>query len=252
MRPNLPAWALDPRILQERLLKESRIVAAQPSKEDIEARATVDGLACTRQARDLLRNHSSGYRWKVERHEGCASSSAGRGGVSALACLAQGISTAEVDFMPPIKSAPRYRVTATLAPTMPPTRFDYFDPSQLTDEQYRLFLAHCQPLRPPPPLPEPRPAPAHIPANLAGDHYLGTQHAQQWVRGERALSQWDTAARAQRVAEMQREARARAKQEAHDACKRLIKWEERRTRKNIPPKQPVEGSRPANALRVPR
>jgi len=252
MRPNLPACALDERILKERLLKESRIVAAQPSIEQIEASAAADELVCIRKARDRLRNHHSGYQWKMERQEEGQLSPASRGVVSGLACLAQGISTAEADFMSPSKSARRHRATATRAPTMPWTRFADFDPSQLNDEQYRLFLMRCQPMRPPPPLPEPRSAPIHTPANLAGDNYLGTRNAQEWVRGERALSQWDTAARAQRVAEIERESRASAKQAAHDACKRLVKWQERRMRKNIPPKQPVEGSRPGNPLRVPR
>jgi hypothetical protein len=246
-RPNLPACALDQRVLQERVLKERRIVAAQPTKEQIEAGAAMIELARIRKERDRLRDHSSGFYWRVERPEECQSSSASRAVVSALACLAQGIPTAEADFMSPSKSAPRHRATATRAPTMPLTRFADFDASQLTDVKYRQFLALCQPLRAPPPLPEPRPAPVYAPASLAGD----TRNAQEWMRGERALSQWDTTARAQRVEEIERESRAKAKQEAYDAFKRLIKWENRRMRKNILLKETVEGAGPGESRRVP-
>ena len=251
-RPNMPSVALDQRVLEERLRREVSVMLAQPTKENVEASAAADDLARLRKARNRLSQHSNGYHWKIEREE-CKSYSPGKG-ICATASLAQGVSTAEADFMCPPRVGIRHRASATRGPTMPPARFGDFDPSVFSDEEYMLFMAKCEPLKPPAPVPEPRSMPVYSPARLADNNYAGTLNAQKWLDGERSLSQWDTTTRSEHVAKIELESKARARQEAHDACKKLIGWEKRRLGKQYPlkPKEPIEGSRPGNPLRVPR
>jgi len=249
-RTNCPPVALDQKVWEERLRREMRIVAGQPSPQQIQAGALASDLQLLREMRGRLSQHTNGYKWSIEREEPVLPPR--YQGLNALAGLSKGIPTAETDFMSHRRSAPRHWALTLQKPTMPPARYPDFEPSGLTDEEYRLFLGTCQPLRPPQRIPEPPPVPAHTPARLAENGFKGTANAEQWLRGESALSQWDSMARSARVMEMELAARKEGVELAQAAFARLSKFEMRRTKKKVKPQEPVEGSRPADPLRVPR
>lgn len=219
-------------------------MSQQPSQKD-EASHLEHDLRQLQKDRSRLQPHNNSYLWSVqcEQHR----SQPRRHGIPALAGLAHGISSSEADFLFPTEHPPRRTVTVLQKPTLAPYRNPAFDPSALSDAQYRQLSSQS---RAPWPIPQPQPAPALAsPARLAVD-YVGTERANRWMQGEIALSHWEIGARGEFAEQREREAHQRDAELAQVTLAELCKRQERRTRKKYLPKELVEGSLPRGLFEV--